>query len=393
MNPTSTDLLINKINHIFEKNIPALDLPEIVNLNELLEISKYKRQPFEVYWVWEKMFTKIESMLTIYQQLQINLEQLLFSESTNFIFKFSKYQGSIIPTITIHPHKVKLEIREVESETSAVNTSQDDSSATNRKPEPKYLEILSVLNKLSFEKILERYVIIEDDEMISFAELKSNPQLFEFYAKFYLHKIKTEVNQLNVLLKFHDRILIIDIAQHYFKFLNSFKIRTKEMVDFSEQFKIMGYQEWGYIKKQKLSAFFKNFKEKILSDRKFKKKERKMADVIFSDTGEFETFLWNVLNAQSRLLRFIVANNHYQVFNQKLIDNYLNIIHKIQEKWKQEIDEGELIVTQVKKIKKREQLLLRKKINVEKRLKIGMISRLDSYECSSMNADENEKTL
>ncbi|AHF57906.1 hypothetical protein [Spiroplasma eriocheiris] len=208
-----------------------------------------------------------------------------------------------------------------------------------------------------------------------------------------MHKIKTETNQLIELLKFHDRILIIDIAQHYFKFLNSFKIRTKEMVDFSEQFQIMGYQEWGYIKKEKWPTFFKNFKQQILSNRKLQKKEHKMTDVIFSDTGEFEIFLWNVLNAQSRLLRFITANNYGQVFNQKLIDNYLNTIHKIQEKWKQEINEGELVVTQSKNFKKRKQLLLRKKINVEKRLKIGKISRLDSYEFSSSNVDENEKSL
>lgn len=165
------------------------------------------------------------------------------------------------------------------------------------------------------------------------------------------------------------------------------------MVDFSEQFQIMGYQEWGYIKKEKWPTFFKNFKQQILSNRKLQKKEHKMTDVIFSDTGEFEIFLWNVLNAQSRLLRFITANNYGQVFNQKLIDNYLNTIHKIQEKWKQEINEGELVVTQSKNFKKRKQLLLRKKINVEKRLKIGKISRLDSYEFSSSNVDENEKSL
>ncbi|AHF57907.1 hypothetical protein [Spiroplasma eriocheiris] len=95
MNPISTNLLINEINRIFEEDITALNLSEIVGLNELLDISKHKRQPFGTYWAWEKVSAKIQKMLTIYQQLQINLGQLLFSELTNFIFKFSKYEGQL----------------------------------------------------------------------------------------------------------------------------------------------------------------------------------------------------------------------------------------------------------------------------------------------------------
>ena len=79
------------------------------------------------------------------------------------------------------------------------------------------------------------------------------------------------------------------------------------MVDFSEQFQIMGYQEWEYIKRENWPTFLEKFKQQILSKSKYQKKELKMTDVIFSDTGEFETFLWNALNAQSRLLRFITA--------------------------------------------------------------------------------------
>ena len=133
-------------------------------------------------------------MLAIYKHLKINLGQLLFSELTNFIFKFSKCQGSIICAVTIHPRKLKLEIRKIESIDSEGNYSQDNSSVTNSKPEPKYFEILSVLNNLTFKKVFEKYVIVEDDTMINFDEIKSNPRLFEFYAKFYLHKIKTETN-------------------------------------------------------------------------------------------------------------------------------------------------------------------------------------------------------
>ncbi|AHF61149.1 hypothetical protein P344_04450 [Spiroplasma mirum ATCC 29335] len=65
--------------------------------------------------------------------------------------------------------------------------------------------------------------------------------------------------------------------------------------------------------------FARSSKQQILSKSKYQKKELKITDVIFSDTGEFESFLWNALNAQSCLLRFITANNYGQVFNQKLI--------------------------------------------------------------------------